>query len=163
MRKTTSAIHAVTLAWFSTQFLVILKFSKLSWNISLSITGLKSPFNSQQTIWALKCVRERSNDSLKILEFTRICHGKLCKRNWVTKVVFLKQMLLKPGFHMIVQIVPITPVVSKYFEMIQTIGVIGSFHMIVSIASKARDAGSSAISLGPVSYTHLTLPTIYSV
>ena len=54
-------------------------------------------------------------------------YGKLCKRNWVAIVVFLKQMLLKPGFHMIVQIVPITPVVSKYFETIQTIGVIGEF------------------------------------
>ena len=38
--------HPVTLAWFSIQILVISKFSKLSWNISLSITGLKSPFNS---------------------------------------------------------------------------------------------------------------------
>ena len=75
-------------------------------------------------------------------------YGKLCKRNWVAKVVFLKQMFLKPGFHMIVQIVPIAPVVSKYFETIQTIGVIGSFHMIVSIALKARDVGSLAMSLG---------------
>ena len=49
---------------------------------------------------------------------------------------------------MIVRIVPITPVVSKYFETIRTTGAIGSFHMIVSIASKARDAGSSAMSLG---------------
>ena len=50
---------------------------------------------------------------------------------------------------MIVQIVPIAPVVSKYFETIRTTsGAIGSFHVIVSIASKARDAGSSAMSLG---------------
>ena len=49
---------------------------------------------------------------------------------------------LKPGFHMIVRI---APVVSKYFETIRTTGVIGSFHMIVSIALKARDAGSSAM------------------
>ena len=49
---------------------------------------------------------------------------------------------------MIVRIVPIAPVVSKYFETIRTTGAIGSFHMIVSIASKARDAGSSAMSLG---------------
>ena len=55
---------------------------------------------------------------------------------------------LKPGFHMIARIVPIALVVSKYFETIQTTGAIGSFHMIVSIASKARDAGSSAMSLG---------------
>ena len=55
---------------------------------------------------------------------------------------------LKPGFHMIVRIVPIAPVVSKYFETIRTTGAIGSFHMIISIASKARDAGSSAMSLG---------------
>ena len=55
---------------------------------------------------------------------------------------------VKPGFHMIVRIVPIVPVVSKYFETIRTTGEIGSFHMIVSIASKARDAGSSAMSLG---------------
>ena len=52
---------------------------------------------------------------------------------------------VKPGFHMIV---PIAPVVSKYLETILTTGAIGSFHMIVSIASKARDAGSSAMSLG---------------
>ena len=75
-------------------------------------------------------------------------YGKPCKRNWVAKVVFLIQMLLKPGFHMIVRIVPITPVVSKYFETIRTTGAIGSFHMIVSIASKARDVGSSVMSLG---------------
>ena len=49
---------------------------------------------------------------------------------------------------MIVRIVPIAPVVSKYFETIRTTWAIGSFHMIVSIASKARDAGSSAMSLG---------------
>ena len=42
-------------------------------------------------------------------------------------------------------IVRIAPVVSKYFEIIPTTGVIGSFHMIVSIALKARDAGSSAM------------------
>ena len=75
-------------------------------------------------------------------------YGKPCKRNWVAKVVFLIQMLLKPGFHMIVRIVPITPVVSKYFETIRTTGAIDSFHMIVSIASKARDTGSSAMPLG---------------
>ena len=55
---------------------------------------------------------------------------------------------LKPGFYVIIRIVPIAPVVSKYFETIQTTGAIGSFHMIVSIASKARDVGSSAMSLG---------------
>ena len=55
---------------------------------------------------------------------------------------------LKPGFHVIVRIVPIAPVVSKYFETIRTTGAIGSFQMIVSIASKERDAGSSAMSLG---------------
>ena len=49
---------------------------------------------------------------------------------------------------MIVRIVPIAPVVSKYFETIRTTEVNGSFHLIVSIASKARDAGSSAMSLG---------------
>ena len=48
---------------------------------------------------------------------------------------------------MIVQVVPIAPVVSKYFETIRTTGAIGSFHMIVLIASKARDGGSSAMSL----------------
>ena len=49
---------------------------------------------------------------------------------------------------MIVLFVPIAPVVSKYFETIRTTGAIGSFHMIVSIASKVRDAGSSTVSLG---------------
>ena len=42
-------------------------------------------------------------------------------------------------------IVQIAAVFSKYFEKI---GAIGSFHMIVSITSKARDARSSAMSLG---------------
>ena len=45
-------------------------------------------------------------------------------------------------------IVPIAPVVSKYFETIRTTGEIDSFHMIVSNASKARDAGLSVMSLG---------------
>ena len=57
-------------------------------------------------------------------------------------------IIIKPGFHMIVQIVPMALVVSKNFETIQTTGTIGSFHMIVSIASRARGAGSSAMSLG---------------
>ena len=35
---------------------------------------------------------------------------------------------------MIVPIVAIAPVVSKYFETIRTTGAIGSFHMIVPIA-----------------------------
>ena len=51
-----------------------LEIFKLSWNISLSINkGLKSPFYSWQAIWALKCIRERFNNSLKISKFTRIC------------------------------------------------------------------------------------------
>ena len=45
-------------------------------------------------------------------------------------------------------IVLITPVVSKYLETIRTTGAIDSFHMIVWLASKARDTGSSAMSLG---------------
>ena len=49
---------------------------------------------------------------------------------------------------MIVLIVPITAVVSKYFETIWTTGAIGSFHMIVLIASKTRDVGLKAMSLG---------------
>ena len=57
-------------------------------------------------------------------------------------------LCLKPGFHMIVRIVPIAPLVSRYLETIRTTGAISSLHMIVSIASKARDAGSSAMSLG---------------
>ena len=48
---------------------------------------------------------------------------------------------LKPGFHMIVPIVPIAPIVSKYFETIRTTGAIGSFHMIVSIASRQETRG----------------------
>ena len=55
---------------------------------------------------------------------------------------------LKPGFHMILWIVLITPVVSKNFEMIKTTGMIGSFNIIRSIASKTRDEVSSAMSLG---------------
>ena len=37
-------------------------------------------------------------------------------------------------------IVRIAPVVSKFFETIRTTGAIGSFHVIVAIASNARDA-----------------------
>ena len=56
---------------------------------------------------------------------------------------------LNPGFHMIVQIVPIATIVSKYFETIRRTETIASFDMIVSIVStKARDEGSSAMSLG---------------
>ena len=54
----------------------------------------------------------------------------------------LKQVKLKPGHHMIV---PIAPVIKKNFKMIWATG---SFHIIVSTASKTRDTGSSAISLG---------------
>ena len=54
----------------------------------------------------------------------------------------------KPGFHMIIPIVPIALVVSKNLETIQMTGMIGSFHMIVSIATKTRGAWSSAKSLG---------------
>ena len=32
------------------------------------------------------CVKERVNDSLKVLEFTRICIRKPCKRDWVAKL-----------------------------------------------------------------------------
>ena len=72
MRKN-NFCQPVTLEWFSIQILVNFDVFKLSWNISLSITGLKSPFNSQQVLWALKCVRKRFNDSLKISEFTMSC------------------------------------------------------------------------------------------
>ena len=37
--------------------------------------------------------RERFNNSLKILEFTRICLENECKRDWMANVVFLIQML----------------------------------------------------------------------
>ena len=57
----------------SIQILLNFEIFRLSWNISLSNKGLKSPFYSQQAIWALKCIRERFNDSLKISKFTRIC------------------------------------------------------------------------------------------
>ena len=57
-------------------------------------------------------------------------------------------------------IVPIAPVISKYFETIRMTGAIGSFHMIVSIASKARDTGSSAMSLGQtIEFLHVFLQT----
>lgn len=49
---------------------------------------------------------------------------------------------------MILQIVLIAPVVSKNFEMIETTGMIGSFNVILSIASKTRDVESSVMSLG---------------
>ena len=53
-----------------------------------------------------------------------------------------------PGFHMIVRIVLIAPVVSENFETIRTTGTIDGFDKIVSIASKTRDAESSAMFLG---------------
>ena len=49
---------------------------------------------------------------------------------------------------MILRVVLIAPVVSKNFEMIETTGMIGSFNVILSIASKSRDVGSSVMSLG---------------
>ena len=80
---------------FSIRILVNFEIFQLLQNISFSITMLKSPFYSWQTIWALKCLRERFNDSLKILKFTRICaDGKTLKRDWVARVVFLIQILL---------------------------------------------------------------------
>ena len=46
-------------------------------------------------------------------------------------------------------IIPITPVVSKNFEMIRTTRAIGGFHVIDwVIASTTRDTGSSVMSLG---------------
>ena len=62
--------HPVTLAWFSIQILVNSKIFKLSLNLSLSIMELKSPLKA---ICALKCVKERFNYSLKLLDFTWIC------------------------------------------------------------------------------------------
>ena len=61
----------------------------------------------------------------------------------------LKLRSLKPGFHMIVRIVRIVPVVSKNFDTIGTTETIAGFHMIVSIPSNTEDARSSAIFLGP--------------
>ena len=55
--------------------------------------------------------------------------------------------LFKPGFHMIVRVVPIASAVSQNFETIRTSGTISSFHVIVSIESKPRH-GVSAMSLG---------------
>ena len=45
-----------------------------------------------KAIRALKCVKERFNESFKILEFTRRLYGKPCKRDWMAKFVYLKQM-----------------------------------------------------------------------
>ena len=87
----------VTLAWFSIQILIISKFSKLSWNISLQGSNLLL-FLSRQFL-PYKCMRERFNDGLKILEFTRICRKNQSKRDWVAKFVFLIQMLLTFGGH----------------------------------------------------------------
>ena len=58
-------------------------------------------------------------------------------------------IIVKPGFHMIVRIIPIVPVVSKNFETIGTTETIAGFHTIVSIASKTEDARSSAMFLVP--------------
>ena len=86
--------YLVTLVWFSIQIIVNFKFSKLSWNISLSITGLKSPFNLQQAIWALKCGRERFNDGLKISTIKVFVWKTM--QAWL-EIVFLIQMLLTFG------------------------------------------------------------------
>ena len=81
------------------------------------------------------------------------------RQNWRDSddpVKWWTPLQLKPGFHMMVRIIPIVPVVSKYFETIRTTGAIGSFHMIISIASKARDTGSSAMSLGQtIEFLHM--------
>ena len=55
---------------------------------------------------------------------------------------------IKPGFHMIVRIIPTVPVVSKNFETIGTTEMIADFHMIVSITSNTEDVRSSAMFLG---------------
>ena len=46
--------------------------------------------------------------------------------------------LLKPGFHMIVQIVPIVPVVSKNVQTIRKTETIAGFHMTTSKTEDAR-------------------------
>ena len=56
------------------QILVNFEIFKLLLNLSLSIiTWLKSHFYSWQAIWALKCIKERFNERLKISKFTRNC------------------------------------------------------------------------------------------
>ena len=81
------------------------------------------------------------------------------RQNWRDSddhVKWWTPLQLKPGFHMIVRIVLIVPVVSKYFKTIRTTGAIGSFHMIILIASEARDEGSSAMSLGQtIEFLHM--------
>ena len=72
----------------------------------LSITELKFPFNSQQAIWALKCVRKRLNDSNII---SRICtenhsrvtgwHGGHCNPySWDIAWKFIRYQMLMCSF-----------------------------------------------------------------
>ena len=62
--------HPVTLAWFSIQILVNSKIFILSLNLSFTHLRAQIAFKGDLSSIMLK---ERFNDSLKILEFTRIC------------------------------------------------------------------------------------------
>lgn len=65
---------------FSIRILVNFEIFQLLQNISFSITMLKSPFYSWQTIWALKCLRERFNDSLKIYYALSVLASKIFQK-----------------------------------------------------------------------------------
>ena len=76
MRTATFATQSRLNGFNSIQILVNFENFKLSWNISLSIMGLKSPFISYNGHFEPLngfLFRERFYDSLKISEFTRNC------------------------------------------------------------------------------------------
>ena len=98
MRKN-NFCQPVTLESFSIKILLNFDVFKLPWNISLSITGLKSPFNSQQVLWALKCVRKIFNDSLKISEFTMSCIETTVYRQLITWSTNAKSLFLDRRKH----------------------------------------------------------------
>jgi len=63
-----------------------------------------------------------------------VCSRNLSARKVCQGVGLCQFLPCRNGIsHMIVRIVPIAPVVSKYFETIRTTGAIGSFHMIVAL------------------------------
>ena len=91
------------LSFFFFQILVISKFSKLSWNISLSITGLKSTLIH-------KCVNERFTDSL-------------CIENHAGYFWDIRLKLLRlPNFNMLFQLVLTRFFKSELFSFLPKVG-----------------------------------------
>ena len=110
--------------------------------IKLNLLFKLSYLNSNFTLTLGYLNPALSNPALVPRKKFKLGLSQILSKGFLSKNMQLQQVKLKPGHHMIV---PIVPVIKKNFKMIWATG---SFHIIVSTASKTRDAGSSAISLG---------------